>query len=514
MSFPLPSREAFTAHYRKLTVNERSAFVADLKAVQGWQVIDKEGVVEARRDGVVRRFAVDEPKREIGVDVVVAADERLRSFAVERDVAILEPGELRDELLYRLERENGMKLLREHFGDTDWGAFECSQREHRVDNEGTNGSGEGISRNHKQVPETNETKPRMDDKPTVHSERKGRRHDTKPSKTNDPTTNTGSYLAKRYRIAAAALVLGVGVVLVFVALSGFGGVSPSGVFSDNEATVSTDELDSNETDTEIEILESSREDERGTDDRRESVSQVELNQMGSVSRTSNETRVLPPGISPSGGHDVEQLAETHSAEVKSYDSFRFRVRFEGPTGAEDVEQPADLDVRIAADNHFLIEEKDRGHREINTTTDVFADGIREYRRVDSPDGVRYHSDSIATDPTAAEWSAAYGADLIRTYLNTSESSVESRLDGQETVYQLVVDHPPDTLVTDADSYRASAIITSDGTVQRLTVTYQHRPTQESVWIQFRYDLERTTVDIPLWYERAIERTHAGSHPRA
>jgi hypothetical protein len=118
---PVPE-EAFASELRGLSTTDRTQFVADLWSARGWETTVEDGVVVAERDDERRRIRVVAPGRfgtpdVSGVDVLVSARDRegVRETAEAADVEYVPSAELRDLLLYGVEREAAASLYEEWF---------------------------------------------------------------------------------------------------------------------------------------------------------------------------------------------------------------------------------------------------------------------------------------------------------------------------------------------------------------------------------------------------------------
>ncbi len=491
-----PSREAFVARYRTLTAGERRDFVVDLWAARGWETTVEGGIVVATRDGSTRRIAVDTPD-EHAVDAIVAVDESLRSIADERGLYVFEPGTLRDESLYGLDRDRASELFRTHFDETDWASLE-------PETGGTSASG-GAQAMHAASPASNtgttgSTGPVPGTSGTgltdaASGEYKSRSNDTVSENLDDGGVDAASD-GRGLRSLAFVLVTGL-VVALFLVSSSYGLLALPDAFAigDDDLSSETSPINSGT------ATEAPEESERDTTDDSTTGSDGETDE----AERFTASQVPPRSLSLNDSLDSEQIASAHADAVAEHGSFGFRVRSEGPPHADGIELPDDLDVRIAAENRFLIEDRSDRHADGNLSVDLFADGGREYRRFSGSDGIRYNRYAISSDPTVTEWSGQYGADLIGTYLNTSELTVQRKPGDEGTSYRVTATDPPVGLAEEAAEYRASAALSPDGTVRELTVTYRHEPTGERVWIALRYDMTETEVESPLWYDRALEQ---------
>ncbi|MBP1986471.1 hypothetical protein [Halolamina salifodinae] len=137
---PVPA-DAFAREFRALHAADRTAFVAALWSARGWETsIDDgrgseapagqteanasvDGVVLAERDGQQRRIGVVDPGRFwtpdlSGLDTLVATRgrEAVRTAASETGVEYVSPVDLRDLLLYGVERGVAEDLYEQHVG--------------------------------------------------------------------------------------------------------------------------------------------------------------------------------------------------------------------------------------------------------------------------------------------------------------------------------------------------------------------------------------------------------------
>jgi len=117
-----PSPEEFSRRFRRLSAEERAAFVADLSSARGWDV-ERDGTrLVASKNGATRVVAVGTPPDHADADEVVAVPSRVRRLgrAVPGDGAVdgavLEPVDLHERLLYGLDRGTAADLFETHFG--------------------------------------------------------------------------------------------------------------------------------------------------------------------------------------------------------------------------------------------------------------------------------------------------------------------------------------------------------------------------------------------------------------
>ena len=119
---PVPE-EAFASEFRSLSGTDRTEFVAGLWAARGWETTVADGLVVAERDGGRRRIRAVDPGRFgtpdlEGVDTLVVDRDRdrVRRAASEAGVEYVPPADLRELLLYGIERPSAESLYTEWFG--------------------------------------------------------------------------------------------------------------------------------------------------------------------------------------------------------------------------------------------------------------------------------------------------------------------------------------------------------------------------------------------------------------
>jgi len=119
---PPVSVEAFASEFRNRPASDRTAFVAALWNARGWETTVEADTVVAEREDERRRIRVVDPGRFgtpdlDGVDVLVVARDRaaVRDAAADAGVAYVPPAELRDLLLYGIERDTAARLYTEWF---------------------------------------------------------------------------------------------------------------------------------------------------------------------------------------------------------------------------------------------------------------------------------------------------------------------------------------------------------------------------------------------------------------
>jgi hypothetical protein len=477
MSGPLPSRNAFIAEYQSLSTAERQRFVVDLQEARGWETTLEKGVVVAKKNGSVRRIALDQRNQDIPIDIVVATDDQVESIADELNADVLGPETLRDELFYDLDRHEGMELFREHFNDSNLEIVRSKKNENEQSNRGAGEPTEASSNTHDQQTSIGQS--------SVGSDNGDTKVDDWTGKSSDDTVPIRNVLHLLLLVTAGVIFM-----LFLINSTGYGAVGVVDLFDSKEAV----EASGSETNTAV------------SEDNKEMTEE-----------TASDTQKLPLGLSTNGDYDVNQIATSHMTAVKSQESLRFRVQSEGPTDTESIESVNNLDVQIGPNDGFLIQNlNNKDSADENTSVDAFSDGVHEYRRIETQSGVQYNQYSMLMSSTVTGLTGEYGARLIRTYLNTTETEITrthlhtvnstndlSAIDDR-TAYQITTENPPTALSDYATNYQASVTVMTDGFVRDLTVTYKHESTGEDVWIRFQYRRGEIDVDTPLWYDRGRE----------
>ncbi|APW98732.1 hypothetical protein CHINAEXTREME_13485 [Halobiforma lacisalsi AJ5] len=457
----VPSRERFAALYEALERDERRAFVAALWDACGWETTVEGDVVVAVRDGRTRRLRVEVPPADDAVD----------------------PGSLRDRLLYAIDREEGERLFREYF-DT---------------------SLEGVTRG-------------TDDDGSATTDSRGRDRGGSAAdieaKNGDPgldgadPTRRRSLADRKHPIAALAVVcvvLGIAVAGVWLGPGALGDPTVDRA-SDAEPTgTNPDRSDA----------------ERGSDPRSDAAEStadgdgpaaLTAEEEAGLEGTPGSTQGPPPGIFLTGVDDPDRVAAEHLEALEGIDALTLQVTVDGPREATPAgTPPGEFRVRIEDDAYRFEAGPDFGGDDRETAAERYGDGEYEYVVVEDDGGRSYERRPLAADANPTRHSARIGADLVETHLIDPDADVTTALADGIVGYRVNATEPPAPLANTTDGYRATAFVAQTGVVLELEVTYHHYPTGADVRIAFRYeDVGETVVEPPAWYDAAKSRSRSRS----
>lgn len=464
----VPSEAAFARRYRSLSAAERRGFVAGLWAARGWETTREAAepnVVLARRDGRARRIAVGSPVPH-DADVVVghgarrllATSPRRRAEAL--GATYVSPADLRERLLYGVDRDAADRLFRRHFG-VDLATAAA------VDAAGPG----GVRRR---------------------ATRLGRRAAA------EKPVALGV-------VAAALLVAAVGI-LVAGGLPGIDGLGAE--VAEPEPTAPSPPADGEyaAAASAIGTAESAQRGAASLDD-----ASLGLDGDG-LTGTIGSTARTPPGVFLTGVYDPDALADAHVAAVTNTSSASALLVASGPASATDLDAATGGRVGIAGDggvelavaspsryrltgsaNASIVNETHDG------TAEVFADGDAVYERAAGPAGVETRRVPPSEAPNATALVGAVAEEPIRRFLNGSDSTVGPAAT-ELPLYRIEVTGEPGALGDDVRDFRSVAFVTADGLVLELSATYVHEPTGERVRVAFRYGrLDDTVAVPPAWY---------------
>jgi hypothetical protein len=466
----VPSTASFARRFRGLSPPERRDFVAALWAARGWETRTEgaaPNAVVARRDGRTRRIAVGTPVPEDADAVVGDGARRLlspapRSRAESVGATYVSPADLRERLLYGVERDAADRLFRRHFGVAlaTAGADDAPERR---------GFGGRVGAGARSI-------------------------------AGGDRVSTGATVVVLLSVAVA--VLAAGGVPALAGVLGLGDAEPAPTAPappvDGEYAAAAGAIGTAES---AERATAALDDAAYLGLYREAL----VGTVGSTART-------PPGVFLTGVYDPETLAAAHVDTAAELSSASVVLVASGPANATDLDAATGGRVGIAGDGGVeLAVASDARYRLtgsanesiVNATHDgvaeVYADGERVYERTAGPAGVETRRLDPAAAPNVPALVGAVAAEPIRRFMNGSESTVRPAATSVP-LYRIEVGGDPRALGDDVSDFRSVAFVTADGLVLELSATYVHEPTGERVRVAFRYArLDDTAAVPPSWY---------------
>ncbi|MFB6301560.1 MAG: hypothetical protein ABEH78_01670 [Haloferacaceae archaeon] len=219
-------------------------------------------------------------------------------------------------------------------------------------------------------------------------------------------------------------------------------------------------------------------------------------------RRSDSVDPYPPGVGPRGVADADALSRAHAAVVGTR-SYRWtavtgRTPAVGPRTDVETTDPGDV-ARALAD------------RPANATGTVsfrtYSDGNYTYVGIAGPNGSRYVRETVRVRAGGKPRYADRAGRYVARYLSgTGAGGTITRIDAVRTpVYRLTVTAPPSRIGGTISDYVATALVTRDGFVVALDVSYLRHGDDgaTAVALRFRYVPYRGTADPPPWYEALL-----------
>jgi len=454
----VPSAAAFGRRFRRLSPAERAAFVADLAAAEGHATERRGRTVVVERDGRRRRLAVGARETAAGdrPDVVVAARDRTAAgLRATTDAEVIGPSELRDRLLYAVDRDAGAAICEAHFGRDPAGVAATDGRP-----------------------------------PTVAAALGAARRAARPA------------AAAAALLAAVAGVLALGPAGGVAALAADAGIGPgaepgtgaadgsggdgaSGAAAGDDGTGGTDGGDGGGLGPPPGVS------ENGTVDAARLTEAHAVALRGAGSATFRARFAGPRFLT---GFDTRRSGYDADDEVR----VRIRAREDGRyratrrTNFTGVQRPGET-----------------------TTAERFvdadaADGYRRFRRGSE---TRYDRFSPPDDRDGHDVMTDWTRVLLNRYLTTPESRVEWIRTAGGPRYRIVATGDPVGIDHGTEGYRAVAVVRPDGLVTGLSASYEHPGTGADVRVAFAYrGLSDTAVPPPDWYDAARNGTDGSDDP--
>lgn len=216
----------------------------------------------------------------------------------------------------------------------------------------------------------------------------------------------------------------------------------------------------------------------------------------------------PPGVDADGVEDAVALSRAHVAAVEAR-YYRWTV-VAGRTGAT----WAGVDVEAAGPRSVVRAISDRpANATGNVSFRTYSSGNYTYVGITGPNGTRYVRETVRRPAGADGRFVTRSMGYVSRYLSGTGGTVTPVEAAGLTVYRVTVRTPPADFAGTVSNYTATAIVTREGFVVALDVSYIRHggsgPT--AVAFQFAYSPYSRTADPTPWYE-AMRAATNGTGP--
>lgn len=225
--------------------------------------------------------------------------------------------------------------------------------------------------------------------------------------------------------------------------------------------------------------------------------------------TTNET--LAPGLTRAGVVDPAALAAAHEAALREGPyvvDLTYREQFRRERAFPRAGRYRTVEVAGATRYHETTTGwGDPTVAPIPTTErEVYADGARRFVR--GPNGTVAE---LPLGPRGVDPHAVRGAEYVRRFLGIRQTDVvDTRVEDGEPVHRVAVRGTDREGVA---AYSATALVTSEGLVRELRVSYLQYERDVGVSIYLRYDPGAGSVDPPSWYPENASTPNPTDDPR-
>lgn len=231
--------------------------------------------------------------------------------------------------------------------------------------------------------------------------------------------------------------------------------------------------------------------------------------------TSAINQPLPPGVSPDGISNLTALSTAHSAtlEGRSYTLWRdlsgSEIRDREVVGVR-----RDIDTTVEGDQYRInTDEIAAGNR--TQLGVLYHDGQNSYVAPTNESGVEVRQlGPLEQREFYTQPPARLTESLVETRLSTPTTELvgTTERDGQE-LYRLTGRGQPDwPALGSVEGYNVTALVTLEGFVREVTVSYTVRSGTRLVDVRRHLQYDRvgeTTVTPPVWYQTTSDRTDVG-----
>jgi len=229
--------------------------------------------------------------------------------------------------------------------------------------------------------------------------------------------------------------------------------------------------------------------------------------------TATETAPLPAGVSESGVTEPDEAITAHWRQVDGR-SRRLAITYSGPANSSVFRNVVRHESRGALyrQDRFHVSTADYVVRESNgselgtvsrTEFESFATPEEVFTRYDDGNETTYSSAPLSRRTT---WNAMEGFAVQRyaEALRADGTTVDRVEEENRTLIRIAARGAAEAASVDAAGYAATAYLTTEGRLVRLTVTYTHEPTGETVRFSVNYTEvnEVAPPEPPDWIEEA------------
>lgn len=222
---------------------------------------------------------------------------------------------------------------------------------------------------------------------------------------------------------------------------------------------------------------------------------------------SQKSELYPPGFDADGVTDPEEAIDAHWRQVRDVQRSA-AITYHGP------ENTSMFPRTIRHESEGTFEREGRFH--VSTVDQLRLDGVteeREFERYGADDEVltrimdgnesRY-STAPRGDRTMWDSMEEFAVERYAEALRAAESSIEPITQSGMTLYRVDVTGPPDEARDEISAYEGTIFLTEEGRLVRVTVSYTHGPSNETVRLTVVYrDVGTATVpEGPDWAEDA------------
>ncbi|WP_058366753.1 hypothetical protein [Haloparvum sedimenti] len=210
----------------------------------------------------------------------------------------------------------------------------------------------------------------------------------------------------------------------------------------------------------------------------------------SVSGEPPNASLYSPGLNASGVSSVSTVVGTHlyrTQEASRNLSMTYVGPAEDPLLAGVVRHESSASIHTA--ERFLLSARSyetNGENATPTRTDAWADGERVHRLTNGTAAERRYGTRPLGEYSLVDAYESFVVDRLRELLTAEETTVSTSSDSENSLVIVTGTGAPHGLAANATDYRATAFLTPQGRLVRLTVRYVHAPTGDEVRVDVAY----------------------------